>query len=339
MSNIKITSYATGTNNISTLAEPEKIRIASTVEKPRSFDVEENESSTSTEVSAPQTDAERRAARREEYREAAAIRQRALQMQKQAEQRIKETESFASLMQQAKEDPTVLAKALGMDLTEFQRKLFNKAYQIEEEQVPAKEESFEEKTNRRLMEYEKELESDRVRRQEEMRRQQELESERIKHTFISNQILPHITENHEFILRNDKHSCAALVYDMMNQAFMEHCSQGGTEADFPLKAEDVINEMEEELERRSVEQLTQAKSINKLKKFFSEEDRPSRQDVSQEDWFPKKNFSKHSSPTLSRSMGTVGAPPVLGQKESDNSSPSFSDKRGRLSRLKKVLGQ
>lgn len=280
------------------------------------------------------TDAERRQQRKAEYREAASIRNRALQMQKQAEEQIKQTKQFAELMQQAKEDPTILAKALNMDPSELQRKMFNKMYSIKEDPAPVKEETFEEQAKRRMDQYEQMMAQDKERIQQERYQEAERETQRIKHNYISDNILPCITEMHEFIHHNDKQSCAALVYDLMNQAYQEHCNSGKSPESFALKAQDVVDQMEEELEKRAQEQLMSAKNVSKLKKFFRDED--------DEYSIRKKDFSHRRPQTLSSSMG-YSAPPTLSSSNNISSSVSsrkipLKNKSARLAQAKRNLG-
>lgn len=327
-----------GSNIVNNPLEIKTVRAGGFVPSENSETVSPKESSTevqgSTESQAPLTDAERRQQRKAEYREAASIRERALRMQKEAEDKIKQTQQFAQLMQRAKEDPTVLAQALNMDQGEFQRKMFNKMYNIKDE--PQKPETFEEQTKRRLEQYEQELSRNKEYQAEQTKIHVEQTKQQIKNTFVRDNILPCINESHEFIHRNDKQSCAYLVYDLMNQAFQEHCEKGGSEANFSLKAEDVVNQMEEELQKRAEEQLQEARSIGKLKKYFGEEDEGYS--------IRKKDFSsrRDASPTLSRSIG-VSAPPSLTSSLPSSSVSSkkipLKDKNARLMRLQRVLGQ
>lgn len=287
--------------------------------------------------SAPLTDAERRAKRKEEYREAASIRERALRMEREAKQKIQQTQQFSELLSQAKEDPTVFAKLLNMDPGEFQRKIFNKAYSIKEDPEPQKEETFEEQTKRRLERYEQEMSQDKERRAQEARQHLEIESQRIKHSFIQNNILPHINESHEFINSYDKYNCAGMIYDLMNSAYQEHCDKGGDESNFSLKAEDVINQMEEELEKQAEEQILGARNIGKLKKYFNES--------SSDDGFSvrKKDFSGRSaSRTISNSFGPSAPPSVIRNSDLGGNSIQrkipLKDRNKRLMQVQKVLG-
>lgn len=297
--------------------------------------------------------AERRAKRREEYKEAASIQNRAIQMQKKAEERLRQTESLAALMNQAKEDPTILAKALNLSPEDFQRKIFNKMYSIKEDlETEEREETFEEETRRKLREYEEEKRQDRLKREQEEIQRSELNSKEVKYRYIEKNILPVITDEHEFIVKNDKEACASMVYDLMNQAFGEHSEKGGTEEDFELKAIDVIDQLEEELEKRAEQQILEARSISKLKKYFSSEEegfdrgdevsRKSFSSVSKREIpsssIGQRRVSSSRSTTLSNSFGS-GATPALSSSSSDlNRRISFSNKEARRAATKRILG-
>lgn len=345
MSSIRVRHQTAGSNITHNPLEIKTVRADSGSAGIRSQSVSEEsatsyEGTDSVESSAPEvqvSDAERRAQRREEYKEAALIKERALKIQREAEDKIRQAQQFSSLIDQAKEDPTVLAKALGLSPEELQRKMFNKMYSIKEDPAPVKEESFEEQTKRRLAEYESERAQEKERRAEEARRSSEENFQKVKHNYINNNILPLITENHEFIHRNDKYSCAAVIYDLMNAAYQEAASTG---KDFTLKAEDVINQMEEELERRAADQLTEAKNIKKLQKYFQA-------DQDRDDFvMPRKTFGherpvyRQERPTLSNSIGSSVPPSVssLPSSSMPDRRVSFSDRNARRERAKRNLG-
>lgn len=295
--------------------------------------------------SEPMTDQERRVQRREEFREAASIRERALKMQREAEGQSKQFKQFSELMQQAKEDPTVLAKALGMDPSEFSRKIFNKQYSIKDDPAPQKEESQEEKTQRRLDEYERYIEEEKDRRAKEQAQNNDLYNQSIKRRYIENSILPCIKDEHEFIKRNDAEVCAEMIYDLMNSALQEHMMAGGNEQTFSLKAEDVVNEMEQNLEKRAEEELEKARGIGKLRKYFRDDDRyedryersdryeerperPERQEP-----IASKKSMYSSKPTISSSLGTSAPTSSFGERPY-----KVQSRAERLRRVQKVLG-
>lgn len=342
----RINHQSVGSNIVQKPIEVKKIRVGSYNEFSSSDQEVDKLSSSSEQTSDAQveekqlTDVERRAKRREEFRDAAAIRERALKMERQAQQKIKETEQFNSLMYQAKDDPLVLAKALNMDPSEFQRKIFNKMYSIQEDE-PAKEqeESFEEQTKKRLDEYERERAEERERAAQESRQNAEANMQKIKHNYITDKIMPHINETHELIHQNDKYSCAALAYDLMNQLYQDHCSKGGTEEDFDVSPKDVLDQMEEELYKRTEEQLSKAKNISKLKKYFAREDA-----FNDSNSISRKSFAQRRteprSMTLSHSMG--GATPAAvssSQSHVSDRKVSIRDRSSRLARAQRVLGQ
>lgn len=335
---IRVTHQAVGSNITNNPLEIKKVQVYSEPsrfeQEGREQDVRESDSEQTQEPVSPE---ERRSQRKEEFREAASIRERALKMQRDAEEQGKQYKQFSELMQQAKEDPTILAKALNMDPSEFQRKIFNKSFSIKDDPVPVKEETFEEKTQRRLEQYESQLAEERERRNQELRQNNELQIQKVKRDYIQENIYPSINESHEFIMRNDKESCASLVYDLMNNAYQEHLQKGGQPESFTLRAEDVVNQMEEELEKRAEEELEKIRGIGKLKKYFREDSSYRGEDGG----LQRKDFSsrRQASPTLSNSYGP-SAPTSLGSSNGMSSRKiPLSNKQERLKRLRSNLGE
>ena len=73
------------------------------------------------------TDQERRAKRKEEFGEAASIRERALKMQREAEGKSKKQfKQFFRIDATSKRRSNCSARALNMDPSEFSRKIFKK---------------------------------------------------------------------------------------------------------------------------------------------------------------------------------------------------------------------
>ena len=349
MSTIRVTKRieSTGENPIQNPAmEVKTVRVPGWSSEPaaEASAPESVNSQSTTESNAPEapiSDAERRAKRKEEYRQSALVHQRAQAQLKQAEEKLKQVSQFSALMEQGKEDPVVLAKALGLTPEEFQRKLFNKMYSIKEEAPPVKEETFEEQTKRKLAEYEAERQAEKVRREEEIRQESLRAANDVKHRYIQNNIMPAITEQHEFILRNDKHSCAAFVYDLMNQAFQEHAAKGGTEADFSLRAEDVVNQMEEELEKQATSQMLEAKNISKLKKYFRDEEQDDL-GLHRKEFGSSQRRQHTPSTTLSSSLGPSAPPSISSISSGLGSAPQkkipLKDKNARREAAKRNLG-
>lgn len=344
---IEIKRHPAGSNIVTNPLEVKTVKVSGTSLGPDTETVaQEIESSAGSEstgtntstTAVPLTEAEKRAKRREEYRDAALVRERAVNMQKQAQDQIKQTHEFYTLMQQAKEDPIVLAKALNMSPEEFQRKLFNKMYSIKEDAPVKKEETFEEQTKRKLQEYEQEREMDKQRRAEEAQKHSEVEFQRVKHSYVTDNILPLINETHEFIQRNDKYSCAAFIYDLMNQAYQE---AQNTKQEFTLKAEDVVNQLEEELEKNARQQLEEARKIGKLKNHFRDDAAPSDALVPRKDFRKVSSNVTHSSPTLSNTLGASLSPavssPAFGASSPAKKIP-LSNRQARLEAAKRNLG-
>lgn len=348
---IRITQKALGSNTIGNVpAEIKRYSVQTTksAEEADSSVTSVLDRDVSSTESVDETSVERRTRRAAEYREAANIRDRALEMKRQAENQLKETSEFKTLMNQAKEDPTILAKALGMDSSEFQRKMFNKMYSIKEEAVPEKEENFEEQTKRRLSEYEQERAQEKDRQLQQMAEQRLQKDVADKNNYVKNKIIPSINEGHEFIINNGTEYCANLIYDSMNamyKAEVEKAYQQGRQYnpdDFQLQAIDVIDQMEEELYKRSEEQMIKARSVKKLSKYFTYDGRSS-----DEEYIPRKrfgdNYNSDSSPrkaqTLTNSFSS-SSPSVSNNSGNPNSSRhiSLKNKEARREQTKRNLG-
>lgn len=290
-----------------------------------------------------ETPEERRTRRQKEFKEDSKIRERAIAMQKKAEEQLKETQTFKSLMDQAREDPTVLAKALNMDLTEFQRKLFNKAYSINEEPKEEKKpETFEEETRRRFREYEKAKEEEKAREIEEATKRREQERQNARYNYIQSSILPLITEEFDCIHANGLEASAEYIYDIMQSQFAEqqekiYRTEGRKmhESEFTLKAIDVINELEEHLYNFTASQ------IEELKKFKKFSNRFSREEEREEAHAPMVTRRVN---TLSKDIGYSAPPSTFSGTSSSISSASGSrlplkNREARRRELQKVLGQ
>jgi hypothetical protein len=291
------------------------------------------------EADIAQTPEERRAKRKEEFREANDIRNRAIAMEKRAKEQMTQTSELKALLDQAKDDPTVLAKALNMDQAEFQRKIFNKTFSIADEPKKEKEETFEEQTKRRLAEYEEERAAERKRQADSSQKEYEQKIQNIKYTYVKDNIMPLITEEYECILDNGKEACAEQVYDLMNAAYQDEIKQaeavGRTfnPADFTLQAIDVIKELEEKLEEFTVSQISRLKEKKKFKSHFRDEER--REEA--QEYAPIVRRSA----TLSHSS-LSSAPPSVSSPFGESSSPArkipLKNREARREQVKRVLG-
>jgi antitoxin component of RelBE/YafQ-DinJ toxin-antitoxin module len=198
------------------------------------------------------TPEQRRAERRAAFKRAADVERRAVQMQKQAQEQLNQMKQFQSFMEQAKKDPTAVAKALGMDPTEFLRQYQNQMFNIPNEPVKPAEESVQE----RLARYEEE----RKREKEEL---QQYKSQQIRNEYIQSRILPVIIsdpDKFELLNQNGKEQCASFIYDMMDA----HFRTTGEELN-PL---DVAEEMEAQLTKEFEEKLVATRKVKKFAKHF-----------------------------------------------------------------------
>lgn len=209
----------------------------------------ENEPEDNPNLTPEQQRAERRAA----FKRAADVEKRAIQMQKQAQEQMAQLKQFQNFMAQAKQDPTAVAKALGMDPTDFLRQYQNQMFNIPNEpEKPAPEEDI--KT--RLARYEEE-------RRKEKEELQQYKSQQIRNDYIQSRIIPVITadtEKFELLNMNGRDQVAGFIYDMMDA----HFRSTGEELN-PL---DVAEEMENQLTKEFEEKLQATRKLKKFGKHF-----------------------------------------------------------------------
>lgn len=210
---------------------------------------ESENASNQTELTPEQERNERRSA----FKRAADVEQRARQMQKQAQEELKKLEQFKQFMSTAQKDPTAVAKALGMDPTEFLRQYQNAMFSIPNDPPkPAPEEDV--KT--RLERYEEE-------RRKEKEELQQFKSQSIRNEYIQSKILPVIqsdVDKYELLNQNGKEQCASFIYDMMDA----HYRATGEE----LNPQDVAEEMENQLTKEFEEKLASTKKLKRFSKHF-----------------------------------------------------------------------
>lgn len=276
-----------------------------------------NEDGTPVET-AEQSPAEKRAERRAAFKRAADIEARARQMEAQAKQKLAQAQRFEEVAAKANENPIEVAKALGMDPTEFLRKYQNSMFNI-----PAQEEPVlkpEEEVKQRLERYENE-------RKEEAKRNQELQSQLVRSNYISNKILPQLASNKEkfeLLNHNNIELSAGFIYDMMDA----HYRATGEE----LNPVDVAEEMENQLLKELEEKLANARKVTKLSKYFREEVQEATQAAVKT---PPAQLGAKSK-TLSDSMGAVPTAPV---KPIQRQRVPFADKQARIERVAQRLAE
>ena len=202
---------------------------------------------------APLTRTERAA----QFRHARDVEKRAMQLKKQAEQQFDQARGFQQLMQEARKDPTVIAKAMGMEPNEFLRQYQNQMFNIKDEpEVTLKPE---EEVKQRLDRYEAE-------RIQERKLNQEIQSQTIKQTWVTTKILPVLDEEEfELIhLQGSKEEIGGFIYDIMN----DHYCKTGEELD----PKEVAEEMERVLLADYESKVQGVRKAKKLSKYFVPEE-------------------------------------------------------------------
>lgn len=266
----------------------------------------------------PKTPAEERAERRAAFKRAADIEARARQMEKAAQEKLQKAQRFEEVANKAKENPVEVAKALGMDPTEFLRQYQNQMFNIPTEPEKPKEEDVQ----TRLSRYETE-------RQEERKRAQELESQTVRNGYISQKILPNLLANKEkfeILNHNNIEASAGFIYDMMDQ----HYRATGEELN-PL---DVAEEMENQLAKELEDRIVQVKKFARFSKYFKEDV----QEATVTTTPPTKTLpSNTKSKTLSDSLGS-GAPVPTRPPVQRQRIPHL-DKQARIERVAQRLAE
>lgn len=199
--------------------------------------------------------AEERQERRASFKRAADIERRAQQEMKIAKEKISQASRVDALLQEAKKDPTAVARALGIEPTEFLRQyqnaMFNIPTTVEEKLSP------EQELRQKLEKYEQE-------RKSEKEQFLQMQSQTVRSNYIYSKILPVINQDsdkYELLNMNGKEKCAEFIYDMMDA----HYRQTGEE----LSAQDVAEEMEEQLTKEYLQRIETTKTIKKFSKHFS----------------------------------------------------------------------
>jgi len=257
---------------------------------------------TAAEAAAGQEEAKSTPAeRRDAMKRANQEHQKAIQMQKEATALRQEASNFEELKKNAATNPVALAKALGMDPTEFLRRFQNEMFSIPNEEIKKEPPTVDE----RLQSYEQE-------RQAERAAAANYQSEMTRMNYINTKILPAIkgdTEKYQLLNHNNVETSAGFIYDMMN----DHFKRTGEE----LNAEDVAEEMENQLMNEFEEKINSVRKIGKFSKHFKTlEEETSPLTATTSDLGAKKEWTGAKSPV-----------PVAGLSR---------DKRSRLERLKKL---
>ncbi len=211
----------------------------------------------STETSTEETSSEEEkmtsAQRRDAMKRANAEHAKAIQMQKEAKELMAKAQHFEEVRQKASTNPVELAKALGMDPTEFLRRYQNEMFNIPNEETKKPEPSIDEK----LKAYEEE-------RAKERKAAADYQYEMNRLNYINNNILPVIKgdpEKFQLLNYNNLEASAGFIYDMMNDHWMRTKEE--------LKAEDVAEEMENQLQLEFEDKIEKVKKIGKFSRHFA----------------------------------------------------------------------
>ena len=231
--------------------KPSSEPVGVSFEKPApalTFDIPDAAPESNQEVSKPEEQPDRRT----QLLKAAQVERRAQNELKLAREKLAQVKQFETLMEQAKNDPTAIAKALNMDPTEFLRKYQNQMFSIPNEPEKPKEETIEEKFAK--YEQERKLEKEELLK---------MQANNIKNNYIQTKILPVIKqspEQFEIINSNGAEQCAQFIYDMMDA----HFRSTGEE----LNALDVAEEMEFQLQKEFESRIESTKKLKKFSKHF-----------------------------------------------------------------------
>ena len=270
-----------------------------------------------TETAAPATEtedksaADKRAERRDSFKEADKAYQRAMAMQKEAAAKLDQAKKFAELQALADSNPIELAKALGKDPTEFLRKYQTNMFGLKDEEPAADVKS-------ELDKYAKEREADR-------QAMHQMQFHINKNNYIKDKILPELTKDpdkYELITKKNLDGNASLMYDIMN----EHYQKYGEE----LTAAEVADEMEAGLMKEVETSIKNAKEFKKLAAHFRV-DEATVQAIAEATAKPELSKKEEVKPkTISNNLGSNAPASVT-----NNSAKSYGHDRN--SRLKRVL--
>ena len=191
--------------------------------------------------------------RRDAMKRANQEHQKAIKLQQEATELMKKNQAYQEALQKADLSPMELIKALGKDPADFLRRLQNEQFSIPNEPTKIPEPTVED----RLKQYEQE-------RQKEREQAANYQSEMIKMNYISNKIIPAISNEEQFpLLVKNKDASAKLIYDIMNSHYLQFNEE--------LNPADVAAEYESELEKEVLSSIDKIKQISKFKGHFKEE--------------------------------------------------------------------
>ena len=184
---------------------------------------------------------------------------KANEKEKLANEKLAKAEQFHDSFKKFEEDPTLLAKAMGMETSEFLRKLQNKVFDIKEE--PVKSVKQEDAIQQRF---------DQLEQQTKRLAEENFKSQ--KNTYISQHILPVLAKDPErFAELNAKiESSASYIHDLVHNHWLETGGREGKQGEI-WSTEQVAEELEAELVAEKEKAIEELKKSPKLKKYFKDE--------------------------------------------------------------------
>ncbi len=245
-----ITSYKS-----SETSDDKRIKSIDTIAK--SLEDKEPETTTSETSSAPETP------KKDAWKRAHEMERKAQEKEKQAKAEIAKVKEFQDFVEQAKKDPTVLAKAMGMSTQEFYSKYTNQMYGIPEETKPEVKETTEQRLDR--------IEQARI---QDYQSNATREYERARKDYVSNKIIPALNDpdRFELIHKNGKEQLAENMYDIMNAYYTETFDKS-TGKGIELDPIEVAEAMEARLTKETEDKIKIYKETKKFSALFSKEEK------------------------------------------------------------------
>lgn len=167
-----------------------------------------------------------------------------------AKEKLAKAEAFHEASKRFEEDPTLIAKAMGMETGEFLKKLQNKVLDIPQEAVKP-----EDVMQKRLAAME-----------EQTKKLQDMQHQSERTTYLQQYILPVVTKDPDkFACINSDPAYSAHIYDLIEAHYHE------TKGKEIWKVEDVAEALEQTLVAEREEVAKKLKNDPILKKYFKDE--------------------------------------------------------------------
>lgn len=197
---------------------------------------------------------------------------------KEVKDKLAKAEEFQKFFEAAKEDPTLIAKAFGMETGDFLRKMQNKVFDIKEE--PKKEDPVQTRFNALEQQTQQLLKA---------------QADANRYGVISQHIMPVLTKDPEKfqVIHEDLNNNTNYIYDLINSHWLETGGEKGGEI---LDANAVAEALEEKLTEKKLKDLENMKKLPKFRsQFVSQEDKKENKE-SKEVTSPAKSVSAKAAP-------------------------------------------